>query len=889
MAAKKSTTTRSALSDELTLYTTREEGDKVSFTYEAECSVLKAVTLSINFEGSVNFAIDDFGSSGPSETGKLILKSTIRPFTRHRMGRLVLVDRTKRASLKMGCSWTAQEALESETEQYMSVHNAQIQAEINNVLTIGFPRALDDPALRGVEDSFNKYGKKFVDMDFKPLQASLFVPNGPKSTDGKQAASSTTVTKKHPPVEFKRAHEFLATEDYQVFSGAIEPSDIKQGALGDCWFLCALAAIAEFPVIVKNLFPSNSSQKNSTGAYFVRFCKMGFWTQIRVDDFFPCYPGGGPIYSRAHGPELWVLLLEKAFAKYCGSYEAIKSGWAYEAMTDLTGAPYENYRFDDADVKEKIANGSFWSMLLSYDAINYIVSASTPGEDVWTETGTKPGKDSTGLVAGHAYTLLMVRQSSKGHQLVKLRNPWGSMEWSGDWSDSSPLWTKEMQDEIEPLVKEDDGTFWMSFSDMLKFFSGINVCMVRGIPDSKGHTATAPWKEVRRRFFFDFAAVKKGDEVSAERRITCPCYELTIPQSEGEFYFSVHQQDIRCADAKPYMDIGVTILQEQHGAHIVEGSASESSRKYKFIAGTGISASRQNQSEKIQLSAGKYLVVPISTGCKLETFIENYTKQVAELPNTDPVKLVITDAAGVVVDFTDDVYRAYTEIFYRMDSDSDGYLSKPELDHFMVLTEGATVTDEAFAWMVSNFGSKTVANLDERGGIPLAGFIRAQLFVFKHVGSNEEKLRHELALLGYDAYLQVLSSRQAALVVHGCGKMDYTLTAQDFNPAAYEDACELHIRKNGKCTSYEGGKINLFVHKSGYNGVSFLVENKHSSLALIFTLDCSKSKNVCSHRGSLSHQATIPPGGDVIMHNLMPVNDRVGWSWTYSASYIFDD
>jgi len=59
---------------------------------------------------------------------------------------------------------------------------------------------------------------------------------------------------------------------------------------------------------------------------------------IQVDDFFPCYPGGGAIYSRGHGPEMWVLLLEKAFAKYCGCYEAIKSGWAFEAMMDLTGS-----------------------------------------------------------------------------------------------------------------------------------------------------------------------------------------------------------------------------------------------------------------------------------------------------------------------------------------------------------------------------------------------------------------------------------------------------------------------------------------------------------------------------------------------------------------------
>ena len=44
------------------------------------------------------------------------------------------------------------------------------------------------------------------------------------------------------------------------------------------------------------------------------------------------------MYSRANGPELWVLLLEKAFAKVHGSYLAIKRGLAYEALMDLTGA-----------------------------------------------------------------------------------------------------------------------------------------------------------------------------------------------------------------------------------------------------------------------------------------------------------------------------------------------------------------------------------------------------------------------------------------------------------------------------------------------------------------------------------------------------------------------
>lgn len=112
------------------------------------------------------------------------------------------------------------------------------------------------------------------------------------------------------------------------FTFALQFPHPSTGALGDCWFLCAIAALTEFPQLVLDLV--ETKQVNEHGVYRVRFCKNGWWQSVRVDDFFPCFPNAGPIYSRSNGNELWVMLLEKAFSKLCGSYEAIKSGWAYE-------------------------------------------------------------------------------------------------------------------------------------------------------------------------------------------------------------------------------------------------------------------------------------------------------------------------------------------------------------------------------------------------------------------------------------------------------------------------------------------------------------------------------------------------------------------------------
>lgn len=50
-----------------------------------------------------------------------------------------------------------------------------------------------------------------------------------------------------------------------------------------------------------------------------------------------------------------------------------------------------------------------------------------------------------GISTRHAYSLLDLVHLSNGVRLAKIRNPWGSEKYHGEYSDSSPLWTPALK------------------------------------------------------------------------------------------------------------------------------------------------------------------------------------------------------------------------------------------------------------------------------------------------------------------------------------------------------------------------------------------------------------------------------------------------------------
>ena len=106
---------------------------------------------------------------------------------------------------------------------------------------------------------------------------------------------------------------------------------------------------------------------------------------------------------------------------------------------------------------------ALWKELTSHDGKNDIMNTNAEGT-------TDTIQVANGITTAHAYTVLGTKKLSNGVRLVKMRNPWGSELYKGDWGDSSSKWTDALAKEVG-LVKKDDGVFYMSIEDYKTTFA----------------------------------------------------------------------------------------------------------------------------------------------------------------------------------------------------------------------------------------------------------------------------------------------------------------------------------------------------------------------------------------------------------------------------------
>ena len=228
-------------------------------------------------------------------------------------------------------------------------------------------------------------------------------------------------------------------------------NDIKLGLIENSYFLSSLGSLANFGDIFHKILINNSY--NPKGLYKIRFYINGKPKIVCLDDYLPAYPTKSWVFSYSNSSEFCVQLMEKAWAKVCGSYAATMGGIPSDALNSLVESPCLTL------CHERLGKDRVWKEVMEASDNNYIICTNSDDDDDLEELG---------LMKNQSYTIIKAKEF-KGSRFVRLRNPWGGYEWKGDYSDDSDKWTKELKESLG-FINDNDGRFFMSYEDFFKYF-----------------------------------------------------------------------------------------------------------------------------------------------------------------------------------------------------------------------------------------------------------------------------------------------------------------------------------------------------------------------------------------------------------------------------------
>ncbi|KAI8792125.1 calpain-12, partial [Biomphalaria glabrata] len=280
---------------------------------------------------------------------------------------------------------------------------------------------------------------------------------------------------KYQNMKWKRPKEFR-TDPVLTLNGTSR-AGVGQGSVGNCWFMSVLANIADNKEFMKQILPETAyfieDPHKYDGIFHARFFSFGQWRDVYVDDILPISEQGTLVgaMSKTNENEMWVPLVEKAFAKLHGSYEAICSGLCKDAYLQLTsgiGETMEHQKMTNKDFD------AFYARIKNALLFNHQVTASTPDKN----------GEIKGLIGMHAYSVVSVHEIND-EKLVQVRNPWGHIDWTGAWSEGSTEW-KSIPSNTKNLPDKNNGEFFVCLPDYMKYFSDTTFCSLTPDFDKDG-------------------------------------------------------------------------------------------------------------------------------------------------------------------------------------------------------------------------------------------------------------------------------------------------------------------------------------------------------------------------------------------------------------------
>ncbi|XP_017930545.1 calpain-10 isoform X2 [Manacus vitellinus] len=303
-------------------------------------------------------------------------------------------------------------------------------------------------------------------------------------TDPTFPASDTSIFFDYctPLAQFRGEISWLRPKDIcsspRLFSNNVQDVQVKQGILGDCWFLCACVALQKSKYLLNKVIPPGQpswTDESYQGCFTCRVWQFGHWVEVTIDDRLPCL-GGKLCFSQCQTEDLfWLPLLEKAYAKVHGSYEQLWAGQVADALVDLTGGIAERWTLKDPGKNmEKEKTG----MVLEKAVFRRLMNLKEQCVISCSVLNSRQGASELGEF--HAFividTLNLFEVSGKEIFLLRIRNPWGRRCWKGPWCEGGQGWNQ-----LDPVVASEllsqigEGEFWVDEEEFFREFDEITM------------------------------------------------------------------------------------------------------------------------------------------------------------------------------------------------------------------------------------------------------------------------------------------------------------------------------------------------------------------------------------------------------------------------------
>uniref|UniRef100_A0A182QAV0 Calpain catalytic domain-containing protein n=1 Tax=Anopheles farauti TaxID=69004 RepID=A0A182QAV0_9DIPT len=308
-----------------------------------------------------------------------------------------------------------------------------------------------------IKSECKQKGVLWEDEDFPATQSSVFYHQTPPFT-----------------FQWKRPHEIVSNPVFVNDSTA--QFDIVPGKMGDRWLVSCLGVLYLSKGLFYRVVPADQNfDKPYYGVFRFRLWWCGEWLEVLVDDRLPTINGKLAFLQAQNTNSFWPGLLEKAYAKLHGSYEALKYGTLLDGLADLTGGITES-------ISIKVDSNILIRPPLLHNLLDTTsIITCTINNGIMTQIRNQTEALPNGIHIGINYRLCSMDKAETimgdTVQLVRLRNPLAqtltkTSNFNGDWSSFSSSWERVTMNERNRLIEQlDQGEFWMSFFDMTQTFT----------------------------------------------------------------------------------------------------------------------------------------------------------------------------------------------------------------------------------------------------------------------------------------------------------------------------------------------------------------------------------------------------------------------------------